>query len=23
MSYWVLIDQTAAGAGTTPAQREV
>ena len=23
MSYWVLVDQTAAGAGTTPAQREV
>ncbi len=23
MSYWVLIDQTAAGAGTTPAHREV
>lgn len=23
MSYWVLVDQTTAGAGTTPAQREV
>ncbi|MBM4414269.1 MAG: hypothetical protein FJ040_12605, partial [Chloroflexi bacterium] len=23
MSYWVLVDQTTAGAGTTPSQREV